>query len=162
MRKAQFAALELPELGDLVEEVELDSGEGLQLIEPLDSRSEAETAHVAGEGRLPALRRSDLADARVLGDLPDPVDEAERVAEVLPAGLEHRTLRRSLELAEQRHVKPLTHGAELQVMIPLRDDQRPSAAHLCPLSSDSPLCVTVLLSPDLFPDVRDPVFSCAL
>lgn len=30
VRKAQFAALELPELGDLVEEVELDSGEGLK------------------------------------------------------------------------------------------------------------------------------------
>jgi len=54
-------------------------------------------------------RGSDLADARVFCDVSDLVDKTERVAEVLPAGLEHRTLRRSHELTELRHHLIHTH-----------------------------------------------------
>jgi len=54
-------------------------------------------------------RGSDLADARVFCDVSDLVDKPERVAEVLPAGLEHRTLRRSHELTELRHHLIHTH-----------------------------------------------------
>ena len=71
-------ALQLPELGHLVKEVEFDSCMGLQLIQPLigqyinkifdavicpylDSWGESQLVHVYSKGRLPFVRRLDLA-----------------------------------------------------------------------------------------------------
>lgn len=57
--------------------------------------------------RLQYLGRSDFADAGFLRQGPDAADEAERVCELLPAGLKDRALRRRHEL---RRVAPRPHG----------------------------------------------------
>lgn len=56
-------------------------------------------------------RRPHLADARLLGDGPDLVDEGERVGELLPAGLEHRALGRRQELAQRPGAPERRRGA---------------------------------------------------
>lgn len=56
-------------------------------------------------------RRPHLADARLLGDGPDLVDEGERVGELLPAGLEHRALGRRQELAQRAGAPERRRGA---------------------------------------------------
>ena len=53
-------------------------------------------------------RRSDFADPRFLGYRSYFVDVGEGVGELLPAGLEHRTLRRGHELLELRRAHRCT------------------------------------------------------
>lgn len=55
-RNLEGRALELPELGDLVEKVELDPGVGLELVQALDPGREPEPVDVDGERGLPILK----------------------------------------------------------------------------------------------------------
>ena len=54
-------SLQLPELGDVVEKLELDSGFGRQFVETLNSRDELEGVDVDGKGRRPIVRRDHWA-----------------------------------------------------------------------------------------------------
>lgn len=55
-RDLQRRTLQLPEFGDLIEEVEFDPCLGFELVETLHTWRKAQLVHIDGERRLPCLR----------------------------------------------------------------------------------------------------------
>ena len=105
MRNLERGALQLPEFGDLVEELELDASFGGEFVESLNPRDELEGVDVDGEGWRPVVGRNHLADARLLGDRLDLGDVLERLSELLRRRSEDGTFRRwdEVELVQFGH-----------------------------------------------------------